>query len=1367
MNRLTRIRDSFTFLACLLVLVGTLANRAFVQSLPAPTLSSLNPSTAQQFGPGFTLTINGAGFVVPGITLSQQVFFGNTLLFPSNVTPTQITVEVPSSELLTAGIKQVSVNVEISIPGNSLRAKRGKRLAATSRMVLSNSLSFTVRPALQASCSIPPGVTGVSYNNSFPVSGGTPPYTVALTSGSLPPGLNLAGQFVFGIPSAAGFYFFSLEVRDSASNVVSLSECGMSVEPPPFTAACPASPAFVGVPYGSSFGISGGVPPYSVQTSGSLPPGLTFNPSTNAISGTPTTAGNYSLFAAISDSSPGSSQNQIFLEECSINVLAEPPMTASCVTGPGQIGTSYTGSIQVDGGIGPLEFSISSGLLPAGLQLDSQTGAITGTPQAGGTTNFTAAVVDSEQNSASTQCSITIGGAPLTAACAVADPSLGVPFSGAITASGGSTPYQFELISGELPAGLELNATTGIVSGTPQSTGPYSFQARVTDATNATASTECSGQVNPALLTAACATGPGQVGVLYSGNIAAQGGVPGYSFALTNGSLPAGLVLDPTTGSITGAPTTTGDSSFGVTATDSEGHTALAQCGITISSSPLTAACSTGPGQVGTNYSGSVTVSGATGAITFSLAGGGIPPGLSLNSAQGTLTGTPTSSGLFRVLVRATDTTQATAVADCSIQIQPRESTGQSLTLGCPVSSASIGQEYTSPIPISGGTGTYTFRLTGGLPNGLSLDSGRISGLPDQPGISRFSLTATDSAGASQTVQCTLRVNPPPLVAACPAGISLPAGTVGKLYASTLTASGGIPGYQWSLDNGFIPPPGLSLTSAGVVTGTPTESGEFILGATVQDSAPLDLRQRRRIQCSVQIAAAPLLATGKCSLPSGLVGRPYPSLAPPTASGGTPPYQWTLASGQVPPGLTFGPDGFISGTPLEAGAFAFTTSVTDSGAGSDRQSALVPCELQINLTGLQGSAPQRTARAGESYSGLVGVQGGGAPYHWSVIEGSLPPGLELDPDTGLITGVATQPGSYSFVVLVTDSGAGDRQQSIRIPARIDVVNPLAVSCPTAEARLNEAYSSTATAAGGLAPLTWELESGNLPNGLSLSPVSGNIIGVPNTAGQFEFGVLVQDAATGNLRQSARASCHVTVTDIPRPNPNPSITGTSSTPSPTDPASVQVSIAETVPTTLTGVLEITFTPDAEGVSSGYFDPALQFASGGRRMTFLIAEGATVANLPAQGAIQQGTVAGTILVRMVALQGYDGRDLLPSPAPEFTIRVARIAPVIVPGSVVIQNVQPTSFEVRLLAFSNTRELRSGRFEFRPPGAAPISIDVDLSQRARDWYTSAAGQAAGSLFELKVPFTYDGPAGSLGSVLVTLTNSVGSSTPVPSLQ
>jgi hypothetical protein len=260
--------------------------------------------------------------------------------------------------------------------------------------------------------------------------------------------------------------------------------------------------------------------------------------------------------------------------------------------------------------------------------------------------------------------------------------TLNYGYNTSLMAGGGVLPYTWSITSGNLPAGLLLNSTTGVISGTPTIAGNYPFTVQVADSETpqVTANAPLSITVNSTLtqLTITTTTLPnGTQNSSYNAMLAATGGVTPYTWSIVSGSLPSGLSLNSGTGAITGTPTGAGVSTFTVKVADSEGspQTATKQLSITISTAvPLSISTTSLPnGTVGTQYSAPITAIGGVYPYTWSVISGTLPSGLSLNSTTGTIGGMPVLAGnsSFTVQVTDSETPAVSATAQLSIVINP------------------------------------------------------------------------------------------------------------------------------------------------------------------------------------------------------------------------------------------------------------------------------------------------------------------------------------------------------------------------------------------------------------------------------------------------------------------------------------------------------------------------------------------------------------------------------------------------------------------------------------------------------------------------------------------------------------------------
>jgi hypothetical protein len=254
----------------------------------------------------------------------------------------------------------------------------------------------------------------------------------------------------------------------------------------------------------------------------------------------------------------------------------------------GSNGQPYSTTIPVTGGVAPLKFTLApgSGSLPPGLTLN-QSGTITGTPSGPVTgqpnpTVFTVQVTDDSTQpvSLTQQYSIFIAPAPTLVITAVSPLQTGLvndTYGTLITTQGGVKPFKWSLLSGALPPGLALNTGTGQITGVPTaaSSNPYSFTVQVSDSTLPNSQIQSkplaiSIQTPQPLAILPASLPSGTTATPYSTLLTASGGIPPYTWQITNGQLPSGLTFSPANAAISGTPVLVTSSTFTVQVTDSE-----------------------------------------------------------------------------------------------------------------------------------------------------------------------------------------------------------------------------------------------------------------------------------------------------------------------------------------------------------------------------------------------------------------------------------------------------------------------------------------------------------------------------------------------------------------------------------------------------------------------------------------------------------------------------------------------------------------------------------------------------------------------------------------------------------------------------
>jgi len=812
----------------------------------SPTTVSLSASGTKTFA-GAVLTYDGSN---SGVTW---------IISPATGAGTIVsTTGVYTAPTVVSGTSPVMVTV------TAISVKDATK--TTTATITLNPVSLTVSPTTATLVAGQPQTFAATVSND----GTTPGVTWTASVGSI----TAAGVYTAPTPVGAASATITATsktdpTKSSAVTVTLTPVSTVTISPGTVTLIGGASATFTPVVTGDSY----------------LNAGVTWNLSPSTGAGTITSAGVYTAPAVI-----GSVTN-VSLSATSVTDPSKTSSSSTIILTPISIAfTTTTNGVTLDSGqtlalvAAVTNDSSSSGatFTTTGAGAVSPISATGNAPStmltASGTTTTTVKVTATsikDITRTSTTSSITVNPALAitTAAGALPSGTSGTAYAGTtISASGGTGTETFAIASGALPPGMTIGATTGAISGTPTSTSTtYTFTVRVTDSAT-TPVTVTSGIYSIYLNPAPLVCTPGTSNVTYTVGtaitpftVSSTGGTGTITYGVSSGTLPTGLTLNSSTGVVSGtptAPTVAYGNSLAFKATDSASTpvTAVAATVIlTVNPVTLTISAATLPtGYVGSVYNTSgyqFTSTGGTGTVTWTMSPTSAD-GLTL-STTGLLSGTP--SGTYASAVTITATDSATNQQQ-SKSITPTLTINNPVTITTTQSSLPVaysGVAYTSTtLAASGGTTPYTWSVTSGLTGSNSLatlnlavsSAGVITGTPATTGVANFTVLVTDSATPTHntnSVSYSITAYTPLSLPSTDPSTLGPATTTSS-YSGSITATGGVAAYTWTINSVVVSSGSASLGNGTLVaspsgstlniTGTPSASGTVSFTASVKDS---------------------------------------------------------------------------------------------------------------------------------------------------------------------------------------------------------------------------------------------------------------------------------------------------------------------------------------------------------------------------------------------------------------------------------------------------------------------------------------------------------------------------------------------------
>ncbi|WP_240700727.1 putative Ig domain-containing protein [Staphylococcus caprae] len=841
-----------------------------------------------------------------------------------------------------------------------------------------------------------------------------------------------------------------------------------------------------------------------INTVSGLPSGVTFNASTNTISGTPTKVGSYPITVTSKDTNGNTTTTTFTIKV----VDTTPPVVKTIVDQTKEVNTSIDSiKIEATDNSGLAVGNTVSGL-PNGVSFDSNTNTISGTPTKVGSYPITVTTTDASGNVTKTTFTIKVVDTISPVVTSIADQSNEVNTaidSIKIEATDNSGLAVSNTVSG-LPNGVTFDSNTNTISGTPTKVGSYlitvtttdaegnktetNFTIKVVDTTKPTVTSieDQSKEVNTPIdsITIEATDNSGQ-GVTNKVN-----------------GLPDGVTFDSATNTISGTPTKVGSYPIVITTTDASGNETTTSFTIKVvdTTKPTVTSIEDQTKEVNTPVD-SITIEATDNSgLAVSNKVSGLPEGVSFDSETNTISGTPTKVGSYPITVTTTDASGNETTTSFTIEVvdttKPTVTSikDQTNEVNTPVDSITI--EATD------NSGQAVTNKVSGLPEGVSFDSttNTISGTPTKVGSYPITVTTTDAEGNATTTSFTIKVvdTTKPTVTAIKDQTKEVNTAIDSITIDATDNSG-----QAVTNKVSGLPAGVEFDSeTNTISGTPTKVGSYPIVVTTTDESGNETTTKFTIQV-VDTTKPTVTSIGNQTKE---VNTAIDSITI-DASDNSGQDVTNKVSG-LPDGVSFDSEtNTISGTPTKVGSYPITVITTD--ASGNKIETTFTIEVVDKTAPMVTSIKDQTKEVNTSIDPIkIEATDNSGQAVTNTVSG-LPEGVSFDSETNTISGTPTKVGSYPITVTTTDASGNETTTSFTIEV-VDKTAPMVTSIKDQTKEVNTSIDPIKIEATDNSGQAVTNKVSGLPDGVSFDSATNTISGTPTKVGSYPITVTTTDAS---------------------------------------------------------------------------------------------------------------------------------------------------------------------------------------------------------------------------------------------------------------